>query len=209
MSDASAVQQLRGSPQLEFTAHDDCGLISAGSQWKGITLILMPFASMSILFLTLTVLLSLVAGRQDRPAIKCAAGPTLHAADRPAADEGASSTKPVISSEGFKKPSQQPQQRPGGSSHAPALTSEREMAQGSAGRPPGMNAPTSEKYAPDSVQHLTLQVLWHKCNFSGEAAFRVYVAISVVLSAAAESAEQLKQAVSRVGVLLNSNLVKI
>ena len=147
----------------------------------------------------LTLLLSLTADQQDR-ASKDAAGTTLHTSDRPAADEGADFTKPVPSNKGAEKPSQQLQQQPRGSSHAPALTSEQGMAQQLSSRPPGMNVPTSEKYAPDSVHHLTLQVLWHKCNFAGEAAFRVYVAIRVVLSAAAESAEQLEQGVSRVGV---------
>ena len=56
------------------------------------------------------------------------------------------------------------------------------------------------------MHYLTLQMMWIQCNFAGEATFRVNVAITVVLNAAAE---QLKRAVSLVGVLLISNLVRI
>ena len=156
----------------------------------------------------LTPLLSSTAGQRIGPASKCAAGDTFHASERPAADEGVSLTKPVPSIEGSEKPSQQLQQQPPGSSHVPAGTSEQAMAQGSNARLPGVNAPTSEKYHPDSVHYLTLQGLWHKCNFAGEATFRVYVAIGVVLEAAAESAEQLKCVVQRVGVLVTSLLMR-
>ena len=78
------------------------------------------------------------------------------------------------------------------------------MVQGSTGRLPGMKAPTSENYTPDSHDYLTLQVLWRLCNFADEAAFRVYVAIGMVINAAAESAEHLKHAVHEVHVLLPS-----
>ena len=152
----------------------------------------------------MALLLSLTAGGRDRPASKRAAGSTFHASDRPAADEGASFTKPVPSNEGSEKPSQPLQQQPRGSSHAPAGTSEQGMVQGSTGRLPGMKAPTSENYTPDSHDYLTLQVLWRLCNFADEAAFRVYVAIGMVINAAAESAEHLKHAVHEVHVLLPS-----
>ena len=67
------------------------------------------------------------------------------------------------------------------------------------GRPPGaVAAPTSENYPPDSVHYFTLQVMWRKREFPGEAAFRVYVAIRAMRKAAAEYAEQIEQAVSRV-----------
>ena len=154
----------------------------------------------------LTLLLSLTAGKQDRTASKHAAGITLHASDRPAADKGVSFTKPVPSNEGSKEPSQQLQQQPQSSRHAPAGTSKQVMAQRSTGRPPGMEAPTSEKYTPKSVHYLMLQGLWHKCNCAGEAAFKVYVAIGVVLKAAADSAEQLEYIVQRVGYLVISHL---
>ena len=48
--------------------------------------------------------------------------------------------------------------------------------------------------------------MWHKRNFPGEAVFRVYVAISAVRRAAAESVEHLELPVSRVGILLICHL---
>ena len=77
------------------------------------------------------------------------------------------------------------------------------------GRPPDRDAPTSEKYPPESVQYITLQVLWHKRDFPDEAAFRVHVAFSVLRKAAAEYAEQIEQAVSWVCALLSHCLVKV
>ena len=58
------------------------------------------------------------------------------------------------------------------------------------------------------MNYFTLQVMWRKREFPGEAAFRVYVAISVLRKAAAEYAEQIEQALSRVGALQISHLVK-
>ena len=73
----------------------------------------------------LTLLLSLTAGKRDRPASKRAAGTSLQASDRLAADKGASSTKPVLSNEGSEKPSQQPQQQPCASQGLGASTAAR------------------------------------------------------------------------------------
>ena len=156
----------------------------------------------------MTLLLSLTAGRRNRPASKHRAGNTNHASDRPAAAEGASFTKPVPSNEGSERPSQLLQQRPRGSRHAPAGTSKQEMVQRSTGRLPGMKAPTSENYTPDSHDYLALQVFWRLCNFADEATFRVYVAIGMVFQAAAESAEHLKHSVEKVHVLLTSQSVR-
>ena len=52
------------------------------------------------------------------------------------------------------------------------------------------------------MQYSRLQALWHKVNCPDEATLRVYVAITAVLKAAAQFAEQHEQPVSRVGVLL-------
>ena len=165
--------------------------------------------------LALILLLSMTAGKRGTAGSKRATGSTVHAAYRPAADEHASSSR--SSNEGSEKPSQQPQQQPQSSSHAspgaskPATAQRsngRPKAAGSSssnagprqpGRPPGaVAAPTSENYPPDSVHYFTLQVMWRKREFPGEAAFRVYVAISAVRKAAAEYAEQIEQALSRV-----------
>ena len=54
------------------------------------------------------------------------------------------------------------------------------------------------------MHYFTLQVLWRKREFPGEAAFRVYVAISAVRKAASEYAEQIERAVSRVRASLIS-----
>ena len=168
----------------------------------------------------LTLLLSLTAGKRDRPASKRKVGTSLQASDRLAADKGASSTKPVLSNEGSEEPFQQPQQQPQSSSHAPAKASGPALPQGPTGgpkaacssdrnagpgqpsRPPGRVAPTSEKYPADSVQYSRLQALWHKVNCPDKATLRVHVAITAVLEAAAQFAEDHELPVSRVGVLL-------
>ena len=161
----------------------------------------------------------MTAGKKGTSGSKRAAGATPYAANRPAADEHASSSRP--SNEDSKKPSQQPQQQPQSSSHASPGASKPATAQRSngrpkaagrsssnagprqPGRPPGaVAAPKSEDYPPDSVHYFTLQVMWRKREFPGEAAFRVYVAISAVRKAAAEYAEQIEQALSWVCALL-------
>ena len=164
---------------------------------------------MFIFFLALTALRSLGAGKQDRLASKLPEGTAIHAADRPAAEEGASSTKPAPSNQGPENPSQQPQQHPQSSSHVSPGAFEPAMAQRSIRRLPGKTAPTSENYSPDSVYFFTLQVMWDQCNFAGNAAFRVYVAIGAVLNAAGEYAEQLKHPVKRVGFLSISRLENV
>ena len=101
---------------------------------------------MFIFFLALTALRSLGAGKQDRLASKLPEGTAIHAADRPAAEEGASSTKPAPSNQGPENPSQQPQQQPQSSSHVSPGAFEPAMAQRSIRRLPGKTAPTSENY---------------------------------------------------------------
>ena len=71
-----------------------------------------------------------------------------------------------------------------------------------------MIAPTSEEYLANSRQYLTLQMLWDKHKFPDKAVFRVNIAISVVLHAATEFAEHLEDSVSRVCILLASQLVR-
>ena len=173
----------------------------------------------SVFFLALILLLSMTAGKRGTSGSTRAAGATPYAANRPAADEHASFSR--LSNEGSEKPSQQPQQQPQSSSHAspgaskPATAQRsngRPKAAGSSasnagprqpGRPPGaVAAPTSENYPLDLVHYFTLQVMWRKREFPGEAAFRVYVAISAVRKAAGKYAEQIEQALSRVCALL-------
>ena len=172
------------------------------------------------------MLLSLIAGEQNRPVRSKAADTSRYAMFTSAVDKHASSTEPLPFNEGSEKPSQQLQQQPQSSTHAPAGASEPAMAQkpgcrpkaaGSSkpnagprqtDRPPGMIAPTSEKYPPDSVHRSTLQVLWQFFNFPDEAAFRVFVAIDAVRNLAAQYAEQLLHPVSRVSALPRSHSVR-
>ena len=181
---------------------------------------------MSVFFLALILLLCMTAGRRGTAGSNRATGSAVHAAYKPAADEHASSTR--LSNEGSEKPSGQSQQQPNCSSHASPGASKPAAAQRSNGRskaadssassagsrqpgraPGAVAAPTSENYQPDSVHYFTLQVMWRKREFPGEAAFRVYVAISAVRKAAAEYAEQIEQAVSQVCALLFFRSLKI
>ena len=136
------------------------------------------FCSPTSIFLALKALLSLIADRQDKASSKRAANISLHAIDRPAVKEDASSIKPASSNEGSEKPSQQPQQQPQSSRQAPEGASEPAKTRRSSGRPkaagssdstaepkqsdrpPGMIAPTSEKYPANSVHYSLLQLIW-------------------------------------------------